>query len=81
MSFLKDIRDIKQKVGAIADAVVLLVKAEKQARIFNQEWRGRLKKALKDNRTNSMWGGSGEAYWDSVADTVQDFLLAKRDSE
>lgn len=43
------------------------------------DWRERLKQALKDNRTNSKSGGSGDQYWDSVIDTIERF--AKKNPE
>ncbi len=45
---------------------------------MKKSWQEELKTLLKDNRSLSTTGGSGEAYWNSVIKVIEGFVLSKK---
>ncbi len=80
MGLIKDIRKGLDKIDHIGRVVAVIHKARKIDVPFDAEWRHLLHRALVDNR-NYQGTGSGHAYWESVVDVVEEFLMAKRDQQ
>ena len=69
-----------ERLRNMGTAVAALLRAKKlEYNPADAEWRGMLKRALIENRSNQP-SGSGDAYWESVVETVEDFLQAKTEA-
>lgn len=75
-----DRRVEQESLKAIKHGLACLLRAKKaEYHPADAEWRAMLKDALVKNRS-SQKSGSGDAYWESVVETVEDFLQARQDA-